>query len=120
MPRYHGIEPEPPTRQAAEQFENEVMIRIHNRFLVATVYLDMEPLRWAVAIGYNPSRQAGLSGHDNVLEVRYTYSLNKRMTMTMMRSDPMEERTIPAGPFAGPDVFARHALLFERRIAGRF
>lgn len=96
------------------------MIRINNRFLVATVYLDMEPLRWAVAIAYNPSRQAGLSGHDNVLEVRYTYILTKRMTMTMMRSDPMEERTIPAGPFAGQDAFARHALLFERRIVGRF
>ena len=119
MPRYHGIEPEPETHTSAVRFENEVMVRIHNRFLVATVYLDMEPLRWAVAIAYNPSRQAGLSGHDNVLEVRYAYTLNKRMTMTMMRSDPMEERTIPAGPFAGPDAFARHALECERRLLGR-
>lgn len=45
MPHYYGIEPLPVTRQAAETFENEVMIRINNRFLVATVYLDMEPVR---------------------------------------------------------------------------
>ena len=119
MPRYHGTSPEPATRQAAEKFENEIMVRIDNRFLVATVYLDMEPARWAVAIAYNPARNAGLSGHDNVLEVRYTYMLNKRMTMTMMRSNPMEETVIPAGPFLNPDVFARHALAHERGMVNR-
>lgn len=119
MPLFHGIDPEPATRQAAEIFENEVMVRIGNRFLVATVYLDMEPARWAVAIGYNPARHAGLAGHDNVLEVRYMYALNRRMIMTMMRSEPMEERTISAGPFAGPDDFVRHALAHERRVLGR-
>lgn len=119
MPHYFGIEPDPATRQAAEKFENEIMVRIDNRFLVATVYLDMEPARWAVAIAYNPARHPGLHGYDNVLEVRYTYMLNKRMTMTMMRSKPMEETVIPAGPFPDPDIFARHALAHERGLINR-
>jgi len=41
------------------------------------------------------------------------------MTLTMMQSDPMEEKTIPAGPFAGLDTFDRHALDYERRLLGR-
>jgi hypothetical protein len=118
MPKFHGIDPQPATRQAAEQFENQIMIRHDNRFLVATVYLDMEQTRWAVAIAYNPARNQGLAGHDNVLEVRYTYALNKRMTMTMMRSDPMEETIIPAGPFQDPDIFVRHVLAHERELVG--
>ena len=119
MPIYHGIEPEPATRQAAEKFENEIMIRRNNRFLVASVYLDMEQTRWAVAFAYNPARHSGLHGTDNILEVRYSYSLNKRMTMKMMRSDPLEESVIPAGPFQEPDAFARHALSYERNLINR-
>jgi len=118
MPKFHGINPEQATCQAVEKFENEIMIRKDNRFLVSTVYLDMEETRWAVAIAYNPARNQGLAGHDNVLEVRYSYALNKRMTMTMMRSDPMEETIIPAGPFQDPDTFARHALALELLLIG--
>lgn len=116
MPVYHGINPHESTRQAAETFENEIMIRFDNRFLVSTVYLDMDVIRWAVAIAYNPSRGAGLSGLENILEVRYTYFLNKRMTMKMLRSEPMEEAVIPAGPFQDPDAFVCHALMHERNL----
>lgn len=64
MPAYYGIDPLPTTRQAAEKFENRIMIRHDNRFLVPLVYLDIEPGRWAVAIAYNPVRHAGLGGHE--------------------------------------------------------
>lgn len=119
MPRYHGINPLPATLQAAEKFENEIMIRYENRFLIATVYLDMDVTRWGVAIAYGPTRNRGLLGQDNLLEVRYNYALNKRMTMTMMRSDPMEETQIPAGPFQDPDTFVRHVLAHERNLINR-
>jgi hypothetical protein len=118
MPVHHGIEPGPATRQAAREFEDQVMIRHDNRFLVATVYLDMEQTRWAVAIANNPSRHSGLQGTDTVLEVRYFYSLNKRMTMKMMRSNPMEGTAIPDGPFKDPDMFIRHVLAYERELIG--
>lgn len=119
MATYHGISPQPATIAAVKQFENEMMIRLLNRFLVATVYLDIEITRWAVAIAYNPSRRPGIFGHDNLLEVRYSYALNKRMTMTMMRSDPMEETVIATGPFPDPDTFIRHVLSYERELVNR-
>jgi len=119
MPVYNGIDPPESTRQAAEKSEDTVMIRHDNRFLVATVYLDMEQIRWAVTIVYNPARNLGLAGYDNVLEVRYSYTLNKRMTMKMMRSDPMEETIIPAGPFQDPDMFVQHVLAYERELTRR-
>lgn len=106
----------PATRQAAEEFENRTMIRHNHRFLIAMVYLDMEPTRWAVAFAYNPARYAGPGGHENALEVRYTYVLHKRMTMEMMRSDPFETAIIPAGPFPDPDTFARYAITYERNL----
>jgi len=70
MPKFHGITPLPATRQAAERFENEVMIRKSNRFQTGTVYLDMDVTRWAVAIAYNPTWNPGLHGHEHLLEVQ--------------------------------------------------
>ena len=119
MAKFYGINPQPATRQALEKFENEVMIRKDNRFLVSTVYLDMQEDRWAVAMAYNPSRHPGLHGQDNLLEVRYSYSLRKRMTMTMMRSDPLEELSVAAGPFQDPDTFVRYAITHERDLIHR-
>jgi hypothetical protein len=116
MAKYFGINPQPRTRQAVEKFEDEVMIRKDNRILISTVYLDMLDGQWAVAVAYNPSRHPGLHGQDNLLEVRYTYSLKQRMTMTMMRSDPLEEIPIAAGPFGDPDSFVEYALDHERDI----
>jgi hypothetical protein len=116
MPKFFGCRPAGPTLQAVEKFENEVMIRKDNRILTSTVYLDMHDDRWAVAMAYNPSRHPGLHRHDNLLEVRYTYSLKEKLTMKMMRSDPMEEIPIAAGPFSDVDSFARYALDHERGI----
>ncbi|MFZ1897451.1 hypothetical protein [Methanoregula sp.] len=116
MSKYFGINPQPATRQAVEKFEDEVMIRKDNRILTSTVYLDMLDGRWAVAVAYNPSRHPGLHGHDNLLEVRYTYSLKEKTNMTMMRSDPLEEIPIAAGPFGDPDNFVRYALDHERDV----
>jgi hypothetical protein len=119
MSKFYGITPQPATRQAVEKFEDEVMIRKDNRILISTVYLDMQEDRWAVAMAYNPSRHPGLHGHDNLLEVRYTYPLKKRMTITMMRSDPLEEIPIAAGPFADPDIFAQYAINYERELVDK-
>lgn len=117
MSRFYGISPKPATRQAAETFEEEVMIRKDNRFLISTVYLDMQEERWAVAMAYNPSRNQGLHGHDNLLEVRYSYSPKEEGVVTMLRSDPLEEIPIRAGPFADPDAFAQYAIGYERSLA---
>jgi len=116
MSKFYGINPLPATRQAVEKFEDEVMIRKDNRFLVLTVFLDMQEDRWAIAMAYNPSRNPGLHGHDHLLEVRYSYSLKKRMTMTMMRSDPLEEVSFSVGPFPDADTFAQYAITYERDL----
>ncbi len=116
MSKFYGISPQPATRQAVGKFEDEVMIRKDNRYLISTVYLDMQEDRWAVAVAYNPSRNPGLLGHDHLLEVRYTYSPKKGTTMTMMRSDPVEETSLMVGPFADPDTFALYAITYERDL----
>jgi hypothetical protein len=69
MSKYYVLNPETSTKQAIEQFENEVMIRKDNQYLVSTVYLDMQVNRWAVAVAYNISRNPGIHGHENVIEV---------------------------------------------------
>ncbi|MFB3765177.1 MAG: hypothetical protein ACE14P_07995 [Methanotrichaceae archaeon] len=114
MSKFHGIEPKPTTRQAVKEFEDEVMIGKDNSFLIATVYLDMEEDRWDVAVAYNPSRHLGPQWHENLLEVRYTYSLKNKMIITMMRSHPFEEIPIAAGPFEDFDTFAQYAITYER------
>jgi hypothetical protein len=119
MPEFHGINPEPATRRAAERFENEVMIKKENRFLVARIYLDMEVTRWAVAIAYNPSRNRGLQGHDHLLEVRYSYKPRMAHRILMFRSDPPEMTHLPCNRFLDPDSFARYVLQHEREIANR-
>jgi hypothetical protein len=116
MAKFYGINPQPATRLAVGKFEDEVMIRKNNRILISTIYLDMLDDRWAVAVAYNPSHHPGLHGYDNLLEVRYTYSLKEKMTMKMMRSDPLEEIPIAAGPFSDPDNFVRYVLDHERGI----
>jgi hypothetical protein len=118
MSRFYGISPEPATRNVVEKFENEVMIRKDNRFLISTVYLDMEEDRWAVAIAYNTSRNRGLHTPDNLLEVRYSYSPFDKKTI-MMRSNPPEVLPLAAEPFISPDTFARYALTYERDLINR-
>jgi hypothetical protein len=119
MVKFYGISPQPATRQAAEKFENDIMIRRDNRFLVSTVYLDMQDERWAVAIAYNPSRSSGLEGPENLLEVRYSYKKPDGNKVTMFRSSPVEEASVAAGPFLDPDAFAQYMLMFERDLITR-
>jgi len=116
MAKFYGINPQPATRHAVEKFEDEVMIRKDNRFLISTVYLDMQENRWAVAVAYNPCRNPGLHGHDNLLEVRYSCSPGKGMMITMMRSDPLEEVALGAGPFPDADTFVRYVITYERDL----
>jgi hypothetical protein len=118
MSIFYGITPQTATRNAVEKFENEVMIRKDNRFLISTVYLDIEENRWAVAVAYNTSRNKGLHTPDNLLEVRYSYSSSNRKTI-MMRSNPMEELPLAAGPFTDPDTFIQFAINYERDLVNR-
>ncbi|MCK9580067.1 MAG: hypothetical protein M0Q92_06400 [Methanoregula sp.] len=116
MPKYHGIDPQPATRQAAEKFENEVMIRKNHRFLVARVYFDMEETHWAVAFAYNPSRSPGLSGYEHLLEVRYSYEPRSGHRIRMFRSDPPENSTLSCRRFMDQDCFARFVLYYETEL----
>ena len=116
MPKFFGCKPAGTTRQAVEKFENEVMVRQDSQMLVGTVYLDMQETAWAVAVAYNQSRAPGLHGHENSLEVRYTYTPTKNGTTNMFRSAPGTVTPIGAGPFASPESFARYALDHERGV----
>jgi len=117
MPKFFGCRPAGPTRQAIEKFENEVMVRHDSQMLVGTVYLDMQENAWAVAIAYNHARAPGLHGHENALEVRYSYVPATRGAAQMFRSDPGTITTLAAGPFADPDSFVEYAVSHERAVA---
>jgi hypothetical protein len=117
MPKFFGCKPAGPTRQAAETFENEIMIRQDSQMLVGTVYLDMQEDSWAVAVAYNHARAPGLHGHENALEVRYSYVPGTPDTAQMFRSDLGTVTTLKVGPFADPDSFAQYALGHERAVA---
>jgi len=116
MPKFFGYKPAGPTRQAAEKFENEITIRHDNQQLVGSVYLDMQENTWAVAIAYNRSRTPGLHGHENDLEVRYSYTSGTGSAAQMFRSDAGTTATLAAGQFADPDRFAVYALDHERAV----
>jgi hypothetical protein len=116
MPKFFGCKPAGPTKAAAEKFENEVMVRQDNQMLVGTVYLDMQENAWAVAVAYNLARTPGLHGHENGLEVRYSYVPGTPDAAQMFRSDPGSVSPLAAGPFANPDSFAQYALGHERSI----
>ncbi|HNX16998.1 MAG TPA: hypothetical protein PKM50_01560 [Methanoregula sp.] len=116
MPKFFGCKPAGPTRQAVEKFENEVLVRQDNQLLIGTVYLDMQETAWAVAVAYNQSRAPGLHGHENTLEVRYTYTPTENGTTNMFRSNPGTVKVLGGGPFSSPDSFARYALDYERGI----
>jgi len=117
MPKFFGCKPAGPTRQAVEKFENEVMVRQDSQMLVGTVYLDMQENAWAVAVAYNHARAPGLHGHENALEVRYSYAPGAGSTAQMYRSDPGTVTSLNTGPFADPDSFARYAIDHERAVA---
>jgi hypothetical protein len=117
MAKYCGCQPAVPTRQAVEKFENEVTIRHRNQVLISKVYLDMQDHSWAVAVAYNLSRQPGLHGHENSLEVRYSYAPGEQGMMNVFRSDRGTVTPLGAGPFNDPDTFVQHALKCERSAA---
>ena len=37
----------------------------------------------------------------------------------MLRSDPIEELPLAAGPFTNPDTFAQYAITYERNLVNR-
>jgi hypothetical protein len=116
MAKFYGCKPTVPTRQAVEKFENEVMIRHKNQVLISKVDPDLQDNSWAVAVAYNMSRQPGLQGHENSIEVRYSYAPGEHGMMNVFRSDQGTIITLGAGPFDDPDTFVQYALKCERRV----
>ncbi|OPX69502.1 MAG: hypothetical protein A4E37_00352 [Methanoregulaceae archaeon PtaB.Bin056] len=114
MALYYGCQPAVPTRQAVENFENDVTIRHRYQVLVSKVYLDMQAYSWAVPVAYNLSRQAGLKGDENSLEVRYSYVPGERELVNVFRSDIDAIMAREAWPFADPDSFIQYAVKCER------
>ncbi|MFB3765178.1 MAG: hypothetical protein ACE14P_08000 [Methanotrichaceae archaeon] len=116
MSKFCGFNPKPATRQAVKEFEDEVMIGKNYRFLIPTVYLDMNEDFWTVAIAYSSSRPPGTHWQENMLEVQYTYSLKNKMPLILMRSNPFEEISIVGQAFEDPDTFALYAITHEREL----
>ncbi len=114
MATYYGCTPAAPTRQAVEKFENEVTIRHRNQVLISKVYLDMQDNSWGVAVAYNVSRQNGLKGYENSLEVRYSYSPGEQGKVNVFRSGQYAMMALDARPFKDLDSFVDYALKCER------
>jgi hypothetical protein len=110
------MKPQPATLQSIEKFENEVVIRHNNQPLLGTVYVDMQDNRWSVAFAYNYSRNPGLHGHENPLEVRYTADPQDPGHLRLFRSNEPEERVIGIKWFKDQDEFIRFALTQEREL----
>jgi hypothetical protein len=119
MSKCYGLNPEPATKQMIEQFENTVMIRHNNQQLISSVYVDMQDALWAVAFAYNLSHHTGLHRHENLLEVKYSYSLIQKSQVQMFRSDPDEEKILESEQFESPDAFIRYVINHERRLLDR-
>lgn len=116
MSKFCGFNPKPATWQAVKKFEDEVMIGKDYRFLIPMVYLDMNKDCWTVAIAYSSSRPPGTHWQENLLEVRYTYSLKNKIPLTLMRSDPFEDVPVVGRTFEDPDTFALYAITHEREL----
>lgn len=116
MSKFFGFQPKAETIQLIEKFENEVLHRHNNEYLVGTVYIDIQENRWAVAFAYNYSRNQGLMGHENRLEVRYSFQPDSPGSMKIFRSDPAAESVTEAGYLPNQDLFVQQVLNCERTI----
>ncbi|MGB8218786.1 MAG: hypothetical protein WCE46_00185 [Methanoregula sp.] len=119
MSKIFGFRPQAATQQLIDKFEKEVLIRHNNQQLVGTVYIDMQDDRWAVAVAYNYTRKPGLHGHENPLEVRYSYPVQENTGVQMFRSDSASEKALKTEPLKDRDAFIRFALMQECSIVGR-
>jgi len=117
MARYSGYRPDDAMRTLIEQFEHQMLIRYHNRYLVSTVYVDMQETEWAVAFAYSYTRVPGIHGHENPLEVKYYTSPHLADGIRMFRSDEETERTLVHDSCEDPGVFIRYVLDYERTRA---
>ena len=96
-----------------------MLIRHNNQQLVGTVYVDMQEDRWAVVFAYNYSRNPGLHGDENPLEVRYSCPVRESTGVRMFRSDTAGEKLLVTEPFTNADALVRFALVQERSLIGR-
>jgi len=119
MSKFFGLRPGSSARQAAEKFENDVMIRHNNQMLVGSVYVDMQDLTWSVAFAYNVSRNPGLHGHENALEAKYCYRPGEDEGPVMFRSDSVQDIVLGGRVFSDPDAFVSYVIDFERTLVNR-
>jgi hypothetical protein len=116
MAKFFGLEPKSKTQKVAEEFENRIRIRLHNKSLLGKVYTDIADDQWAVAVAYNQVPEPGLWGTENVLEIRYTYDPASEPLVKRLETSEGEEKTFPAEPFDSPDAFVIWALNQERTL----
>ncbi len=114
MAKIFGMKPGAETQKLIEKFEDEVLVRHNNQPLVSTVYVDMQENQWAVAFAYNYSRNPGIHGHENPLEVRYAVKPQEPGSVQLFRSEDTSEKTLDAGLIKDGDDFIRFALIQER------
>ena len=119
MAKIIGIKPDAETQKLIEKFEDEVLVRHNNQPLVSTVYVDMQENQWAVAFAYNYSRNPGIHGHENPLEVRYAVQPQEPGSVQVFRSEDTYEKTLDAGSIKDADDFVRFALVQERMFAAK-
>ncbi|MDD1704863.1 MAG: hypothetical protein LUP97_06535 [Methanoregula sp.] len=119
MSRIYGIQPRATTRKLVEKFEDEVIIRHNNQSLVGTVYVDINNDRWSVAFAYNYSRNPGLHGHENPLEVRYSRSPGQGSSIRMFRSDMADETLVETAVLSDADAFVSAVISHERLLVSR-
>ncbi len=114
MSKFIGFKPNSRTKNATEDFEGKVMIRRNNQRLIATVYADIMEHEWAVALGYNLTRNPGLHGRENVFEVRYSFQPGEESLVTRIGTDTDGEEIYDSRSFRTPDEFVIWALGEEK------
>lgn len=116
MAKFFGLNPESHTQNVAEEFENRVRIRLHNKCLLSKVYADIADNQWAVAVAYNQIQEPGLFGTENALEIKYTYQPEVEPVVKRIETEMGAEKTFPAEGFDSPDTFVIWALMQERTL----
>ena len=116
MAKYYGSYPDVALCKMVDVFENSMLIRLNNRQLVSTVYVDVQEREWSVAFAYNYSHAPGIHGHENQLEVRYYTNPHGAGSIRMFRSDEECERTLMYDLCQDPSVFIRFVLDYERTL----
>lgn len=116
MVKFFDFSPKSKTISVSEEFENRVRIRVQNKFLLGTVYADIEENEWAVAVAYNQMQNPGLHGRENLREVRYRFQPGSGPAVSRLVTDEPDIQEYEAQSFDSPDAFIVWALNQEKSL----